>query len=67
MPDACERLLLMTYLVRFRQGHENGPNEEEVASMSLDHLANVGLDPCCNRDACLRLLGEQWSWALDEQ
>ena len=59
------KLLLMSYLVRFRRGHEPGPNEDEVVSMIRDHLANEGLDPSCNARACADLLGEDWHWGLE--
>ena len=64
--DRTIRLLLMSYLVRVRCGHEPGPSEEEVVDMIRDHLANEGLDPTCNARACADLLGKDWHWALGD-
>jgi hypothetical protein len=63
--DKTMKLLLMSYLVRHRHGHEPGPSEDEVVGMIRDHLANEGLDPSCNAWVCADLLGEDWHWALE--
>jgi len=65
-PTRAEVLLLMLHVVQWRQGHEQGPSEEEVREMVSDYLFNVGL--CPHVTTSVRdYLGSDWAWVKESE